>query len=83
MPARQQAPAPEPRIWEIYDEHTRIHGPTFPTRAAAQHWRTTHCGTKTGLNHPGLLGGSRPWKRGWSHGNQEHVGEADHAAVLA
>ncbi len=37
----------------------------------------------TELNHPGLLGGSRPWKRGWSHGNQEHVGEADHAAVLA
>ncbi|WP_344707455.1 hypothetical protein, partial [Marihabitans asiaticum] len=26
---------------------------------------------KQGLNRPGLLGGSRPWKRGWRHGNEE------------
>ncbi len=35
------------------------------------------------VNRPGFRGGSRPWKRGWSHGKQERVGEADTAAVLA
>jgi len=35
------------------------------------------------VNRPGFLGGSRPWKRGWSHGKQERLWAADWASVLA
>ena len=35
------------------------------------------------VNRPGLVGGSIPWKRGWSHGRREDTGEADDAAVFA
>ena len=33
------------------------------------------------LIHPGLLGGSIPWKRGWSHGNRQAVKEPLDAAL--
>jgi energy-coupling factor transporter ATP-binding protein EcfA2 len=33
------------------------------------------------VNRPGLVGGSRPWKRGWSHAYTGSVGEADDAAL--
>jgi hypothetical protein len=26
-----------------------------------------------GLNRPGIPGGSIPWKRGWSHGQEGHI----------
>ncbi len=34
------------------------------------------------LNRPGLVGGSRPLKRGWSHAEGFEAGEADDASVL-
>jgi ABC-type transport system substrate-binding protein len=34
------------------------------------------------VNRPGLVGGSRPWKRGWSHAEGDQAGEADDASVL-
>ena len=33
------------------------------------------------MNRPGFVGGSRPWKRGWSHAEGEVLGEADDASV--
>jgi len=34
-----------------------------------------------GVNRPGLVGGSMPWKRGWSHAYTGSVGEADDASL--
>jgi len=35
------------------------------------------------MNRPGFVGGSRPWKRGWSHGERTDAWCADDEAVLA
>src|SRR3954466_14161146 len=34
-------------------------------------------GAEPGVNRPGFLGGSWPWKRGWSHGERRDAGKAD------
>jgi len=34
------------------------------------------------VNRPGELGGSVPWKRGWSHASRTGAWEADHASVF-
>ena len=34
------------------------------------------------VNRPGFVGGSRAWKRGWSHGRRTDAGGADDASVL-
>jgi hypothetical protein len=35
------------------------------------------------VNRPGKVGGSVPWKRGWSHGRREVTREAEDASVYA
>jgi hypothetical protein len=49
-------------------------GPTF---LASPFWDDP-----AGVNRPGLLGGSVPWKRGWSHASRTDTREADHASVF-
>ena len=34
-----------------------------------------------GVNRPGLVGVSIVWKRGWTHAEGHHPGEADHASL--
>jgi hypothetical protein len=33
------------------------------------------------VNRPGLVGVSIVWKRGWTHAEGHHPGEADHASL--
>jgi hypothetical protein len=33
------------------------------------------------LNHPGIPGGSIPWKRGWSYATRVVAWEAEHSAL--
>ena len=83
--AGSTGPAPHDDLIAVEDEYgviRHVFAATGPNQLWL--WDISEHPTREGkLNHPGLLGGSRPWKRGWSHGKQEHVGEADCAAVLA
>lgn len=43
--------------------------------------RFIDAGESVVLNRPGILGGSIPWKRGWSHVSRDHAWEAQHPAL--
>jgi integrase len=57
--------------------HNDRYVPLLPSRP----WGWLRSSRRGPVNRPGFVGGSRPCKRGWSHGYTGSVGEADHASV--